>query len=86
MAFASHEEAQDNILECEERLFNWKIVILGIDTHLLVSVYTFVAGEQEVNILAEILDNSADVFEDLAKEIGSEDIIGKYTDCCFIYF
>ncbi|KDR09839.1 YTH domain-containing protein 1 [Zootermopsis nevadensis] len=33
-------------------------------------------GEQEVNILAEILDNSADVFEDLAKEIGSEDIIG----------
>ncbi|PNF28522.1 hypothetical protein B7P43_G14621 [Cryptotermes secundus] len=33
-------------------------------------------GEQEVNILAEILDNSADVFEDLAKEIGSEDIVG----------
>jgi hypothetical protein len=33
-----------------------------------------VAGEQEVNILAEILDNSADVFEDLAKEIGSEDV------------
>ncbi|XP_069694562.1 YTH domain-containing protein 1-like isoform X2 [Periplaneta americana] len=33
-------------------------------------------AEQEVNILAEILDNSADVFEDLAKEIGSEDIIG----------
>jgi hypothetical protein len=33
--------------------------------------------------LAEILDNSADVFEDLAKEIGSEDIVGKYTVCCF---
>jgi hypothetical protein len=37
-------------------------------------------GEQEVNILAEILDNSADVFEDLAKEIGSEDIVGPKTD------
>jgi hypothetical protein len=34
----------------------------------------FIAGEQEVNILAEILDNSADVFEDLAKEIGTEDV------------
>ena len=42
-----------------------------------VAVYILVAGEQEVNILAEILDNSADVFEDLAKEIGSEDIVGK---------
>jgi hypothetical protein len=40
-----------------------------------------VTGEQEVNILAEILDNSADVFEDLAKEIGSEDIVGKLTGC-----
>lgn len=40
-------------------------------------MYILVAGEQEVNILAEILDNSADVFEDLAKEIGSEDIVGK---------
>jgi hypothetical protein len=47
------------------------------------SVYVFVAGEQEVNILAEILDNSADVFEDLAKEIGSEDIVGKYNGSCF---
>jgi hypothetical protein len=42
-----------------------------------VGVCISVAGEQEVNILAEILDNSADVFEDLAKEIGSEDIVGK---------
>jgi hypothetical protein len=46
---------------------------------LLSQCTCYVAGEQEVNILAEILDNSADVFEDLAKEIGSEDIIGKYT-------
>jgi hypothetical protein len=38
---------------------------------------TLVAGEQELNILAEILENSADVFEDLAKEIGSEDATGK---------